>query len=156
MRPTSSFLLSVLFVLATGAQSFAQDEVTATATNGASLSGMVFLDVNKNAVRDEGEQGSSAVVVELLDEDGEFIARVVTGDDGTYSFSGLEPGIYFLRFEFNAGYGVRSQGITVGEAGEVFFTPIPFLYPNSAYNFLRLNLTNPASFRGEEVSSFAP
>ena len=145
-----SLLLNLVFLTDSLAQDAPADQ------GGGSLSGVVFQDVNKNAIKDESEGGSSAVVVELLDEDGEFIARVVTGEDGTYSFDGLGDGVYFLRFEFNAGFGVRSEGIEVGGGGDVLFTPIPFLYPNSVYNFVRLNLSNPASFRGEEVSSFKP
>ena len=147
------FLLFALGVLLSAAASVSAQDESAV---GGTISGMVFQDKNENAVKDPGEIGSAAVVVELLDEDGDFVARIVTGDDGTYEFEGLTDGVYFLRFEFSAGYGIRSEGMTVGGVGAVVFTPIPFMYPTSRYDFVKLGLSNPASFRGSEVSSFAP
>ena|SRR6056297_978743 len=146
-----SFLVLVSFVSASSVSDAQENN-----PDSGVISGLVFQDENENGVKDDGETGGAAVVVEVLNEDGEFIERVVTGEDGLYSFEGLEDGIYFLRFEFSAGFAVRSVGITVGDGGSVVFTPVPFIYPNSRYDFVRLNLSNPASFRGNEVSSFAP
>lgn len=149
----SFIAIVVAFLTLASLSSFAQDEAAAV---GGAVSGMVFQDTNGNAVREEAETGYAGVAVEILDEEGKFIARVVTGEDGTYRFEGLADGIYFLRFEFSAGFGVRSGGIEVGGESAVVFTPVPFMYPTSSYDFIRLNLSNPASFRGNEVSSFAP
>jgi hypothetical protein len=149
---------TLFLICALSASLYAAASVTAQdeAAVGGTISGMVFQDENENAVKDPGEIGGAAVVVELLDEDGDFVARIVTGEEGTYEFEGLTDGVYFLRFEFSAGYGIRSEGITVGGVGSVVFTPIPFMYPTSRYDYVRLGLSNPASFRGTEVSSFAP
>lgn len=122
---------------------------------GGELDGMVFEDKNKDGIRDAGEIGRSGIVVDVLDSEGQFIARVVTDADGRYGFEGLVPGVYFLRFEFSPGFAVRSKGIEVG-GEQVVFTPVPVIGPDSNYSFLRLNLVNPANFRGQEVSAFTP
>jgi len=123
---------------------------------GPTLSGQVFDDDDGDAVKDDDEPGAGGIIVELLDADANFVARVTTDENGVYRFAGLEPDtVYFLRFEFTVGFGVRSRGIQVAGAENVF-TPVPVIRPDSRYSFVRLNLINPANFKGEEVSPFRP
>ena len=64
-----------------------------------SLSGRYFCDENRNGV-DDGEAGVAGVTVILLGADGQPTgATTTTADDGSYSFAGLNPGIYGVRFE---------------------------------------------------------
>lgn len=125
------------------------------ATSGQSLSGVVFDDKNLDGLMQEAEFPAAGVIVDLLDAEGNFVVRVITDDDGGYSFPGLAEGVYFLRFEFSPGFGVRSRGIELG-AQDFVFVPIPVIREDSKYSFARLQLMNPANFKGEEVSPYSP
>jgi LPXTG-motif cell wall-anchored protein len=57
-----------------------------------SISGCKFLDANRNGCRDEGEPGIAGVGIRL--EDGCDTWKAVTAEDGTYAFTGLQPGTY--------------------------------------------------------------
>ncbi len=141
--------------------------------SGYGIRGIVFDDSNEDGVKDDAEFGVGGVIVDLLDADAKHVTRELTQPDGSYRFADLPPGVYFLRFEFTPGFGVRSQGILIGpkdnakgvvnpkgvlgeEGGETVFTPVPVIHPDSRYNFTRLNLMNPASLMGAEVSPFTP
>lgn len=54
------------------------------------LDGTVYLDANRNGVKDEGETGVTNVVVRVTDSDNRTY-ETQTGSDGTYSFNSL-PG----------------------------------------------------------------
>ncbi len=63
-----------------------------------SLSGRYFCDENDNDV-DDGEPGVAGVLVELLDAAGVPTGvSTTTAADGSYSFAGLAPGTYGVRF----------------------------------------------------------
>jgi hypothetical protein len=154
MRILFKNLLLLAAALLIPVSGMTQDSEPATPV-GKSLSGVVFDDENEDGLMQEGESSAIGVIVDLLDADGNFVLRVLTGENGTYNFEGLADGVYFLRFEFSPGFAVRSRGIEVG--GEDFvFIPIPVIRPDSQYSFTRLQLTNPANFMGAEVSPFTP
>ena len=86
----------------------------------ASLGDLVFEDSNNNGIQDAGEEGIEGVLVELLDENMDSIdsdlstsaiepTTTTTLSDGTYAFTGLAPGTYFVQFEAPAGNGFTSQ-----------------------------------------------
>ena len=54
------------------------------------LDGTVYLDANRNGVKDEGETGIEGVTVKVVDEDGRTY-ETQTGEGGAYSFNSL-PG----------------------------------------------------------------
>ena len=66
------------------------------------ISGTVFEDVNYGggAGRSFGTAGTAAVpnaTVELYDDDGNFVTTIDTLSDGTYSFTGMPDGDYYVR-----------------------------------------------------------
>lgn len=64
-----------------------------------SLSGKYFNDANRDGLDNDGANGISGIVVELLDENGVGTGTTVTtGTDGSYSFTGLMPGTYGVKF----------------------------------------------------------
>lgn len=54
----------------------------------------VFIDLNRNGIQDDNEMGVPGVIVTLLDEDGNVVARQVTDDNGDFLFPDLVPGVY--------------------------------------------------------------
>jgi uncharacterized surface anchored protein len=70
----------------------------------ASIFGTVYDDVNKNRVLDPGEPGLEGVSVHLMDSQGVFIERVITDENGEYSFGRLWAGTYSVREENPQGY----------------------------------------------------
>ncbi|NJN72124.1 MAG: hypothetical protein HC799_04555 [Limnothrix sp. RL_2_0] len=71
--------------------------------NLASLGDKVFEDVNRNGVQDDGEAGIPGAAVELYicvdgSPSGTAVATTTTDADGNYSFDGLIPGEYIVKF----------------------------------------------------------
>ncbi len=69
----------------------------------ASIGDYVWEDSNANGVQDSGETGKAGVTVELYAcvndaPSGAALASVTTGSDGAYSFTGLVPGDYLVKF----------------------------------------------------------
>ncbi len=60
------------------------------------LGSTVFVDFDDNGVQDAGEPGIAGVEVQLLDDQGNFVASTVTDANGNYFFPGLEPGDYVV------------------------------------------------------------
>ncbi|QEF98368.1 Serine-aspartate repeat-containing protein D precursor [Stieleria maiorica] len=64
----------------------------------ASISGVVWQDVNRDGFRDASEQWRESVSLRLIDEgSGVAVAHTVTAQDGGYEFSGIIPGSYRLE-----------------------------------------------------------
>lgn len=63
----------------------------------ASISGYVYVDANKNGIRDVGEAPIANVVIKLYDSNGAIINSTTTNTSGYYEFTGLIPGIYTLE-----------------------------------------------------------
>ncbi|MCF8280049.1 MAG: DUF11 domain-containing protein [Bacteroidales bacterium] len=73
----------------------------------ASIGDFVWQDLNNNGIQDGGEPGVEGVTVVLLDlgldgvkgNDDNQIATAVTGPNGEYEFTNLNPGSYYLVFD---------------------------------------------------------
>lgn len=66
---------------------------------GIAVRSVVWLDLNGNGVRDDGEPGAAGVAVEIYSpSDPTFHDRTVTKEDGGFRFTGLDPDKYFLVF----------------------------------------------------------
>src|SRR5690606_648790 len=62
----------------------------------ASLSGLVWLDRNNNAIRDDDELKLDGIEVKLYDVNGVNIDFVFTNEQGAFSFPNLAFGDYYL------------------------------------------------------------
>lgn len=85
-----------------------------------SLSGHVYVDANFNDLRDAGDPGIAGATVELLDAvTGALVASTTTGNDGAYSFAGLDPlRTYTLRQPLPSGnYDNRPTAVNPGRIG---------------------------------------
>lgn len=63
----------------------------------AKISGYVYVDANKNGVKDSGEQVLSNVTIKLYDKDGVILGTITTNSSGYYEFTDLAPGIYTVE-----------------------------------------------------------
>ena len=93
---------------------FATASVTINLVNLASISGVVFVDVNHNGLFDANEPGIDGVVIKLLDQNGNAVLdglgqpiTETTSSGGLYIFDDLGPGTYQL-FE------MQPTGVTDG------------------------------------------
>lgn len=68
------------------------------------IGSIVWEDIDKNGIRDPGEEGVPGVTVNLYNSDGNKIKTAVTALDGTYRFTGLIPESYRVGFEKPSGY----------------------------------------------------
>lgn len=70
----------------------------------------VFIDNNRNGVQDSGEGGLAGVAVELWAEGaGSFTQSTSTDGSGSYGFTGVANGNYYIKFVLPSGYLFTSQ-----------------------------------------------
>jgi|GEM_PF-2299706 len=81
----------------------ADDTADAGMYRPASIGDKVWKDVNANGIQDSGEPGMPGVLVELF-KSGASVGATATDYHGIYSFAGLAPGNYSLRFSLPAGF----------------------------------------------------
>lgn len=70
-----------------------------------SITGVVYFDVNGNAVRDLGENGASGITITLNGS-----TNAVTDANGAYSFGGLAPGTYSVTAVMPSNYATTTVG----------------------------------------------
>ena len=61
------------------------------------ISGFVYVDANKNGIKDLGESPLQNVVIKLYDQNGVILGSTTTNSNGYYEFTGLIPGIYTIE-----------------------------------------------------------
>ena len=67
--------------------------------NYASLGDLVWLDKNRNGIRDNGEEGLQGIGIHLFDEQGDTISSQYTQQGGGYSFDSLTQGMYYMSLD---------------------------------------------------------
>ncbi len=80
-----------------------------------SISGVVYVDLDSDCVRDEDEPPLAGVVIQLRDATGRVIDTTQTDASGRYTFDGLAPGEYQVFEEQPDGF--YQGGQTVGSGG---------------------------------------
>ncbi|KAB7731293.1 DUF11 domain-containing protein [Rudanella paleaurantiibacter] len=83
----------------------------------ASLGDQVFVDLNENGTQDTGEPALAGVTVTLV-SNGTVVSSTVTNPDGTYSFTGLTPGVPY-SVSFTAPNGFTATTYPTGISGSV-------------------------------------
>ncbi len=91
----SSTPLTVSVTVPIGGTGFVEHGVTEPA----SIGSLVWIDRDRDGVQDPGEPGVPGVWVTLYDENGEFVASMVTDANGAYLFEDLVPGTYTVRID---------------------------------------------------------
>jgi uncharacterized repeat protein (TIGR01451 family) len=79
---------------------------------GTTLSGFVYVDANRDGVRQSTETGLGGVRLTLLDADGQVAATTLSAlFDGAYAFANLPAGTYTLVQSQPAGYGSSTPNL---------------------------------------------
>lgn len=65
------------------------------------ITGMVWLDENKNGIRDNSEKGIESIEVLLLDSNNKVLKTVKTSSTGKYTFDKLENSKYAIGFKYD-------------------------------------------------------
>jgi protocatechuate 3,4-dioxygenase beta subunit len=109
----------------------------------ASISGVVFHDLNNDGVRDAGEPAIPNATVTLNGAAGGPVT-VQTGSDGTYTFTNLAPGTYSVVETQPAGFadGKDKAGTALGTVGpdQVTAITLGIGQVGSGYNFGEIKL----------------
>lgn len=70
-----------------------------------SIGNFVWLDANRNATQDFGEEGIAGVVVKLFrGSNGSVVTNIITDSGGYYRFNNLPEGSYYAEFLLPSGY----------------------------------------------------
>ena len=80
-------------------------EIKTTAT----LGDYVWEDLNNNGIQDVGEPGLSGVTVSLYNSDNSLADSVTTDTNGSYLFTNIIPGDYYVEFITPSGYTFTTQ-----------------------------------------------
>lgn len=107
----TTFLVLIIFIgsLLSGISAIAE-KMSGKAEGTASISAILFEDINTSGQQDENEPGIEGVTVKLLDDSGAEIAKTVTDIQGRYTFSKLSSNMYRLKVDYPTGY----QRVTSG------------------------------------------
>ncbi len=83
---------------------------TLTVTNSSALGDFVWDDTNHNGIQDAGEPGIAGVTVTLYGSNGTTVlGTTTTAADGSYHFTGLAAGTYYVGFSTPSGYTFTTQ-----------------------------------------------
>lgn len=84
-----------------------------------SISGMVWLDKNKDGIREDSEEEIQEQRILLLDEKGKVIKETKSSLTGTYKFTNLEEGKYLVAIAYDEGkYAVTKYQVETAKESE--------------------------------------
>lgn len=75
----------------------------------ASVGDCAWRDLDRDGYQDASEIGFPGIDVSLYNTSATLIASTTTASDGSYSFTDLLPGVYWLKFTVPQGYGFTPQ-----------------------------------------------
>ncbi|HRS84754.1 MAG TPA: SdrD B-like domain-containing protein, partial [Methanothrix sp.] len=111
--PASPSYAVELYLYPTGAPEACKDrcEITVNVMQRASLGDFVWHDINGDGIQDSsGEPGVGNVKVELINSTTALVADTkLTNPDGSYLFTNILPGDYYVRFYLPDGYQFSPQ-----------------------------------------------
>ena len=108
--------------LNTGENNFTLDAGIHTAN--ASIGDLVWIDVNENGLQDAGELGCAGVTVKLYNCGDTLKATTVTNANGTYLFSNLITGSYYVQFTLPSGYAFSGKNLGTNSAIDSDVDPV--------------------------------
>ena len=124
---------SIAITLAPGASSTGNDYLDSNPDNNSGVTGVVWLDTDKDGVKDPDESGLPGWQIQVIDNGGSVVEMLTTQPDGTFSNLDLVPGDYTVQFISPGGIIIQEQSITLNP-GEVAFVPEPIDPSGIVYN----------------------
>ena len=138
IEPDETFLVNLsnptnaTLTTSQGTGTIVNDDVNSSSV----LSGIAFIDVNNSKSKDSGEQPLPGVTVTLVGtvaaDSSHVSEQTTTGNDGSYSFTSLQPGTYDIIFSQPSKYlpghvSAGSEGGTIdsGDIGITATIPTP-------------------------------
>ena len=109
MRARTLATTTALAVLVTLAGVVAWPGASAAAAS-SSVSGFAYQDANRNGIRDAGEAPFGGHQLYLI-AGSTLVDTVSTGADGSYTFSGVEPGTYLVRYASSPWRTIRDEWV---------------------------------------------
>ncbi len=126
------------------------------------VSGTVYVDRNRDGVRDPNEPRLPGVTIQLIDSTGRVIRTTTTDTDGNYLIRGFAPGTYTVRELQPDGYGngtpndrvvdVPPLGITGIDFGEITGTVAGFVYRDYSIDGMRTLATGETGIGGTTIA----
>ena len=77
----------------------------------ATISDLVWEDINYNGIQDLGEPGIAGVTLQLFDSSNNFISSTITNSGGMYEFTNVLPGDYYVVFSLPANHFFTLQDV---------------------------------------------
>ncbi|OEG11328.1 hypothetical protein BCR21_08490 [Enterococcus ureasiticus] len=102
-------LIIFLCVFASGTSAMAKETVS-KAEGTASISGVLFEDLNVNGKQEANEAGIEGITVKLLDDSSAEITKTITNKEGKYTFDKLPANMYSLKIDYPTGYIKVTEG----------------------------------------------
>lgn len=87
-----------------GTSDFSNAITASNEASNAAVGGTVWDDTDANGLFDNSESGVSNVTVQLFTSSGCLVATTTSGANGSYLFSNVTPGAYYVRFTAPSGY----------------------------------------------------
>lgn len=75
----------------------------------ARIGDLVWVDDSRDGIQDFGELGLAGVTVELCRDDDVPVGTTTTASDGSYEFTDVIPGSYYVQFQIPSGYKCAPQ-----------------------------------------------
>ncbi len=99
------------------------DAYTFASVGLAFIGDLVWEDMNRNGIQEDGEPPLPNVLVELYDADKVYISSTTSDNFGRYFFEGVEPGRYYVKFNSPTSFSptLAGQGSSIGLNSDVTF-----------------------------------
>ncbi|MEM7128672.1 MAG: SdrD B-like domain-containing protein, partial [Chloroflexota bacterium] len=88
-----------------------EDYLVSVAPPPLSIGDFVWDDLNQNGIQDGNEPGIDGVTVKLYNVAGSLIDSTSTAFDGSYSFTNLADGFYYVQVDVPTGYGITTPDL---------------------------------------------
>lgn len=129
----------------------------AQAQSGSTVTMTVYRDANTSGSRDEGDGVVPGAKVSLQRVPGnEEVAVAEADEEGNVVFEDVPPGDYVMVITYAGGISITTNRFVVEPGGVDYAFAMPVLDSTTIPTFAVMQVVNPASTKGPDVSPFGP